>query len=126
MVYDHRKIDQMVTRLQDLDPWSPVPLATFRLQFVYLAVTVAVLSDVLGQPIGHLAKSTQDDYATVMIGRKAHSIGWKRDPLANQPLAIRFRRNCYTFGFLLRDRNIAFVFLIALILLLPWWLVRPS
>lgn len=107
----------MVTRLQDLDPLSPVRLARNRAQFVYLAASVIVLSDALDQPIGCLSKYTQHDYATVEIGPKTYSFGWKLDPLASQSPTVRLRRTCYTLGFLLRDRNPTLIFLIALALL---------
>lgn len=119
MVYDHRKIARLATRLQELDPLSPVRLARTRVEFVYMAATLLILSELMGQPIGNIAKATQHDYATVLIGPKAYDFGWKVDPLASWPPAVRLRRACYALGFLVRDRDPAFLLWATLILLAP-------
>lgn len=118
MVYNHRQIEHLASRLQRMDPLSPVQLASNRAQFVYLAATLFVLSEVLGESVGNLAKATLEDNATAMIGPKAYSFGWKLDPLHSHPLNVRLRRTCYALGFLLRDINPAAVFSLVLLLVL--------
>lgn len=117
MVYNHRQIEQLISRLQNVDPFSPIKLARNRLQFAYLATTLIVLSGILGEPVGNIAKSTHEDHAVVMVGPKTYPFGWRVDPLRGYP-AARLRRTCYTLGFALRDRTpSAMLFLVLLLAL---------